>query len=266
MTNMSIAGQTVQYVVKDQVATITMNRPAVLNAVNDQMVTELTQAFARAHTDAAVRAVILTGAGRAFAAGADMQELAANHTPELITDLIVNRYKPLLMQIATLPKTVIAAMRGPAAGMAASLALACDLRLMSEDAYLLLAFTNIGLMAAAGSTWFLGHLVGYARAFEIASEGERIPALQCQAWGLCNQVVPNDALADEALARAIKHAQRPTLAIGLTKLALQRAYAHTLDEQMVLEARWQQRTVAGHDHQEGVRAFFEKRKPRFIGA
>ena len=168
--------QLVLYEVRDQVATITLNRPEVLNAVNDAMVDTLTQAFARAAADANVRTVILTGAGRAFAAGADMKELAANHTPEKITELIAGHYKPLLLAIATCPKTVIAAIRGPAAGMAASLALACDLRIMSEDAYLLLAFTNIGLMAAAGSTWFLTHLVGYSRAFEIASEGERIPA------------------------------------------------------------------------------------------
>jgi 2-(1,2-epoxy-1,2-dihydrophenyl)acetyl-CoA isomerase len=255
----------VLYAVNEQVATITLNRPDVLNAVSDAMAEALTQAFAQASQDAGVRAVILTGAGRAFAAGADMKELAENHTPERITELIVGKYKPLLMAIATCPKTVIAAIRGPAAGMAASLALACDLRIMSEDAYLLLAFTNIGLMAAAGSTWFLTHLVGYSRAFEIASEGERIPANQCLSWGLCNAVVPNDALESEARARAIKHANRPTLAIGLTKLAMQHAFANTLDEQIVLEGAWQQQTVAGHDHAEGVRAFFEKRKARFVG-
>jgi 2-(1,2-epoxy-1,2-dihydrophenyl)acetyl-CoA isomerase len=262
---MTTTTRTVLYAVNDQVVTITLNRPEVLNAVNDAMVAELTQAFTRAREDADVRAVILTGAGRAFAAGADMNELATNHTPELITELIVDRYKPLLMAIAACPKTVIAAIRGPAAGMAASLALACDLRIMSEDAYLLLAFTNIGLMAAAGSTWFLTHLVGYSRAFEIASEGERIPAAQCLSWGLCNAVVRSDELDIEARARAIKHASRPTLAIGLTKLAMQRAFSNTLDEQIVLEAQWQQQTVAGHDHPEGVRAFFEKRKPRFVG-
>ena len=255
----------VLYEVADQIATMTLNRPEVLNAVNDEMVAALTDAFTRASTDANVRAVILTGDGRAFAAGADMNEIAANHTPEGITELIAGKYRPLLMAIATCPKTVIAAIRGPAAGMAASLALACDLRIMSEDAYLLLAFTNIGLMAAAGSTWFLTHLVGYSRAFEIASEGERIPASQCLSWGLCNEVVNNDELQSSARARAIKHATRPTLAIGLTKLAMQRAFTNTLDEHIVLEATWQQQTVAGHDHPEGVRAFFEKRKPIFIG-
>ena len=255
----------VLYEVSSQIATITLNRPEVLNAVNDEMVAQLMQAFVHAGADADVRAVVLTGAGRAFAAGADMQELAENHTPELITELIAGKYKPLLMAIATCPKTVIAAIRGPAAGMAASLALACDLRIMTEDAYLLLAFTNIGLLAAAGSTWFLTHLVGYSRAFEIASEGERISAEQCLSWGLCNQVVRSDALEAAARARALKHAARPTLAIGLTKLALQRAFANTLDEQILLEATWQQQTVAGHDHKEGVRAFFEKRKAKFVG-
>jgi 2-(1,2-epoxy-1,2-dihydrophenyl)acetyl-CoA isomerase len=107
--------------------------------------------------------------------------------------------------------------------------------------------------------------VGYSRAFEIAAVGERISAAQCLSWGLCNAVVPNDALEVEARARALKHASRPTLALGLTKLAMQRAFSHTLDEQIVLEAHWQQQTVAGPDHAEGVRAFFEKRKARFVG-
>ena len=247
------------------VATITLNRPDKLNAVTDEMVAALTEALARVRDDAQIRAVVLTGAGRAFAAGADMQELASNHTADGITELIIGRYKPLFLAITQLPKPVIAAIRGPAAGMAAALALACDLRVMSEDAYLVLSFTNIGLMAAAGSTWLLTRLLGYSRAYELAAEGEKISAAQCLAWGLCNQVVPNDGLAGQAHARAIKLARRPTLALGLTKLAMHSAYANTFEQQFDLEGHWQQQTVAGHDHKEGVRAFFDKRPAKFIG-
>ena len=256
---------TILYELNNAVATITLNRPDKLNAVTDEMVAELTEAFAQARANERVRAVILTGAGRAFAAGADMRELADNHTAEGITELIIGRYKPLFLAITQLPKPVIAAIHGPAAGMAAALALACDLRVMSEDAYLVLSFTNIGLMAAAGSTWLLTHLLGYSRAYELAAEGEKIGAAQCLAWGLCNQIVPNDALAEQAFNRAVKLAQRPTLALGLTKLAMHQTYTHTFEQQFDLEGHWQQQTVAGHDHKEGVRAFFEKRPAQFIG-
>lgn len=256
---------TVLYDVTDAIATITMNRPDKLNAVTDEMVAELTEAFGQAQADAQVRAILFTGAGRAFSAGADMNELAANHTAEGITELIIGRYKPLFLAISQMPKPVIAAVRGPAAGMASSLALACDLRIMSDDAYLVLSFTNIGLMAAAGSTWLLTRLVGYSRAYEIAAEGEKISAAQCLSWGLCNQITLPDALTSQAYVRTLKLAQRPTLALGLTKLAMQNAYTNSFEQQFDLEGNWQQQTVAGHDHHEGVRAFFEKRKPVFIG-
>ena len=242
-----------------------MNRPDKLNAVTDEMVAELTEAFGQACSDAYVRTVLFTGAGRAFSAGADMNELAANHTAEGISELIIGRYKPLFLAITQMPKPVIAVIRGPAAGMAASLALACDLRIMSDDAYLVLSFTNIGLMAAAGSTWLLTHLLGYSRAFEVAAEGEKISAAQCLAWGLCNQVVPTDELTSQARTRARKLAQRPTLAIGLTKLAMQHAFTHSFEQQFDLEGHWQQQTVSGHDHHEGVQAFFDKRPATFTG-
>jgi 2-(1,2-epoxy-1,2-dihydrophenyl)acetyl-CoA isomerase len=160
---------------------------------------------------------------------------------------------------------VIAAINGTAAGAGAALALACDLRVMATDATLLMAFSNVGLVPDAGATWFLMRLVGYSRAYEIAIEGERILAHRCLEWGLTNKVVPAEALLDETMTWAQKLAARPTLALGLTKHALNHAADHNLASTIEFEARLQKQTISSHDHMEGVTAFLQKREPEFQG-
>jgi 2-(1,2-epoxy-1,2-dihydrophenyl)acetyl-CoA isomerase len=247
------------------VTTITLNRPHTRNAVNDDMLDGLLSAFNQARDDIGVRAVILTGAGRGFCSGADLSVFGNHLSAEDIHAYITERYQPIIRAITTLPKPVVAAINGVAAGAGASLALACDLRIMADDASLVQAFSSIGLVPDAGSTWFLVRMIGYGRAFELAAEAERVPAARCLELGLANQVVTPETLQIAARARAEKLAQRPTLALGLIKQALHRALEVDLMDAIDFEARLQGQTIQSHDHREGVSAFLEKRQPQFTG-
>jgi 2-(1,2-epoxy-1,2-dihydrophenyl)acetyl-CoA isomerase len=178
---------------------------------------------------------------------------------------IVANYQPLMQLICTLPKPVIAAVNGVAAGAGASLALACDLRVMADDAQLMQAFSNIGLVPDAGACWFLARQVGYSRAYEIAIEGERIGAARCLELGLTNRVVPAAELLPAAHAWAATLAERPTRALALTKLALYQALQSDLAETIAYEAELQKQTIVSADHREGLAAFRERRKPVFTG-
>lgn len=249
----------------DGVATITLNRPAARNAINTALLDELGEALRHARDDEAVRAVVLTGAGKGFCAGADLADLAALPDPDDVYDYILGHYQPVIALLCAIQKPIVAAVNGVAAGAGASLALACDLRIMADDAALMQAFTNIGLVPDAGSTWFLAHLVGYSRAFELAAEGERIDARRCVELGLANRVAEAASLGQEAHAWARRLAQRPTLALGLLKNALHQAQRLDLLAAIEYEARLQQRAVASDDHREGLAAFREKRPPRFTG-
>lgn len=249
----------------DGVATITLNRPTARNAINTALLDELGEGLRRARDDDAVRAIVLSGAGKGFCAGADLADLAALPDPDQVYDYILSHYQPVIGLICAVQKPIIAAINGVAAGAGASLALACDLRIMADDAALMQAFTNIGLLPDAGSTWFLAHLVGYSRAFEIAAEGERIDTRRCLELGLANRVAPAASLGHEARQWAQRLAQRPTLALGLLKNALYQAQRLNLMGAIEYEARLQQRAIASDDHREGLAAFREKRPPRFTG-
>jgi 2-(1,2-epoxy-1,2-dihydrophenyl)acetyl-CoA isomerase len=247
------------------VATITLNRPETRNAIDDALLKGMRAAFERARDDDAVRAVVLTGAGRGFCAGANLAAFDGGLTPEGIAAYINDNYRPLILMICALPKPVIGAVNGVAAGAGASLALACDMRVMADDASIMMAFSNIGLVPDAGATWFLARQVGYSRAFEIAAEAERIGAARCLELGLANQVAPAAELLGAAQARAERLAQRPTLALALTKLALARALQSDLAGAIAYEAELQGQTIVSHDHKEGLAAFRERRRPEFKG-
>jgi 2-(1,2-epoxy-1,2-dihydrophenyl)acetyl-CoA isomerase len=253
------------YAQEDQVAQITLNRPERRNALNAQLNQDLLAAFGHARDDESVRAIVLTGSGRGFCAGADLSDFAQQPTAEQVYDGILTSYQPLMGLITTIEKPVIAAINGVAAGAGAALALACDLLVMAEDASLMMAFSNIGLVPDAGACWFLLRQVGYGRAYQIAIEGERISAASCLQFGLTNKVVAADQLLPEAQAWAAKLAKRPTLALGLTKHALNYAARHDLASTIEYEARLQKQTIPSHDHLEGVRAFAERRSPEFKG-
>ena len=215
--------------------------------------------------DDQVRAVLVTGAGKGFCSGADLRAFQSLPNGEQIYEFIMSSYQPMMATIMSMPKPVVAAVNGAAAGAGASLALACDLRLMAHDASLLMAFSNIGLVPDAGATWFLARQVGYSRAYEIAVEGAHLPADRCLELGLTNKVVPADQLLSIGMAWARKLAERPTMALGFTKQAMQFALLNDLRSTIEYEAQLQKEAAGSQDFIEGVMAFIEKREPRFQG-
>ncbi len=257
--------QPILYTVDQGVATITLNRPERRNAVTPALLQGLGAALDQVGADAKVRAVVLTGAGKGFCSGQDLSAFGAMRSADEVRTTVIENYKPVIMRLCRLEKPIIGAINGAAAGAGASLALACDLRIMAEDGSLVQAFSNIGLVPDAGSSWFLVRLVGYSRALEIAIEGERISAQRCLELGLTNRLAPADALLSAAQSWAQQLAQRPTLAIGLTKRIMQQAAQQDLETIIHLEAELQTQTIVSHDHREGVTAFLEKRKPSFTG-
>lgn len=253
-----------RYDVVDAVATITFDRPRALNALDVPLKQALLAALEAAGRDTAVRAVILTGAGRAFCAGQDLRERLAPDAAPLDVE-IRERYNPIVRAIRGAEKPVIAAVNGVAAGAGASLAFACDLRIAAEDASFVLAFGQVGLIPDSGATWFLPRLVGSARAAELAFTGDAISAAEAERVGLVNRVVANERLLDEATALARQLAASAPLALALTKRALNRSAETTLDEALDEEATLQGIAGASADHAEGIAAFVEKRPPRFTG-
>ena len=257
----------VRYRVEDAVAHLELHRPDALNAWTPGMGRELLDAVRRAAADDDVRAVLITGAGRAFCAGADVKnqrELTPDGDPDLSSRLR-EIYNPIVEEIRATPKPYVAAVQGACAGLGVSLALACDLVLATEDAYFLLAFVRIGVMPDGGATAFLAERVGLARATELCMLGEKLPAARAEQWGLVNAVHPVDDLRDAAEALAGRLTQAPTVALGSMKTALTAAAQRHLADQLELEANLQQRHAITADYREGRQAFLEKRTPVYRG-
>jgi len=245
------------------VLTITLNRPDVLNAFNAAMHEALGAALEEA-ADAAVRAVVLTGAGRGFCVGQDLTEF--REAPGDIGDRLRSNYHPNVLAIRRLEKPVIAAVNGAAAGAGLSFACACDLRIAADSASFVPAFINIGLVPDSGGTYFIAHLLGYARAFEWMTSGRKLTAAEAHQWGLVSEVVEADRLAERAVEVAAEYAARPTRGVGMTKRLFGQAFENTLEEQLELEADLQTAATRTNDFKEGVAAFLEKRDPEFSGS
>lgn len=266
---MATTFSTIQVAAADGVLTITFNRAESLNALNEQMSTELAAALRTAQRDDGVRCVVLTGAGRAFCSGQDLKELQQRYvsTGEGLDFGIRlrQRYNPLITRIRTLEKPVVASVNGLATGAGASFAFACDLRLCARSAYFKMAFVHVGLVPDMGATLTLTQHVGFARATEMCFLGEQLPAEEALACGLVNRVVDDEVLPATTRDIATRLASLPTRAIGLTKRALCRAWMAALDDQLEYEAFLQHTAGRTADHREGVEAFVEKRKATFQG-
>ena len=254
--------ETIRVQVADGVATITLNRPDSLNALNGVMRRELLAALKAAGRDESVRAIVLTGEGRGFCSGADLRGGPAERT---FRRLLTDEYNPLIVAIRELPMPVIAAVNGVAAGAGVSLALACDLIYAAEEARFIQAFVRIGLVPDSGSTRTLVRALGRHRAAELVFSGEPLGAAEARAAGLVNVVVPYDQLAATVRAAAIGLAAAPTRAIGLAKRAINHAEDALLTESLAMEAALQELAGRTEDHAEGLAAFAEKREPRFLG-
>jgi 2-(1,2-epoxy-1,2-dihydrophenyl)acetyl-CoA isomerase len=254
--------ETIRVEMADGVATITLARPESLNSLNASMRRELLAAVKAAGRDDAVRAVVITGEGRGFCSGADLRGGSGERD---FRRVLTEEYNPLIAAIRELPKPVIAAVNGVAAGAGVSLALACDLVYAAEDARFIQAFVRIGLVPDSGSTRTLVRALGRHRAAHLIFSGQPLPAAEAQAAGLVNEVVPADQLAATVHAAAAKLAAGPTRAIGLAKRAINHAEDALLPESLALEAAVQELAGRTEDHAEGIAAFGEKREPRFIG-
>ena len=246
------------------VATVTLNRPDALNALTVPMKQALLAAFRRLEREAAARAVILSGAGRAFCAGQDLRERLEPDAAPLGVELR-ERYNPIIRTMRALPKPIVGAINGVAAGAGASLAMACDLRIASDAASFALAFGRVGLVPDSGATWFLPRLVGATRAAELALLNEPVSAADALRLGLVGRVVPAEELATEARSVAARLAAGAPRAIALTKRALNAAWERDLDSALEYEAHLQDMAGRTKDHAEGMAAFLEKRPPRFTG-
>jgi 2-(1,2-epoxy-1,2-dihydrophenyl)acetyl-CoA isomerase len=269
MTERLLELQTVDVARDGGAARITLNRPEALNAWNRQLGLDLREAVDAVAADESVRAVLITGAGRAFSSGADLRDLSADDaTPSGRPDVykvLTERYHPIIIAIREMPKPVVAAVNGPAVGIGLSLALAADLIVARESAYFLLAFVNIGLVPDGGSSLFVPTRVGFARASEMALLGERVSAAQALEWGLINRVARDEDF-DEVVGGLLSRlAAGPTASYAGAKRQLNRWLYTRMEEQLELEAQIQREMAESSDFVEGVTAFAEKRDPRFVG-
>jgi 2-(1,2-epoxy-1,2-dihydrophenyl)acetyl-CoA isomerase len=244
------------------VLTLTLNRPDTLNAFNQSMHEALADALKEAR-DPEVRAVVLTGAGRGFCVGQDLNEF--REAPGDIGARLRGNYHPNILALRRLEKPVLAAVNGPAAGAGLSFACACDLRIAADSATFVPAFISIGLIPDSGGTYFVSRLLGPARAFEWLTSGRTLTAAEAHAWGLVSEVVEADSLVARAAELAAGLAAMPTRGIGMTKRLVDRAAGSTLEDQLEREAQLQTAATRSEDFREGVDAFLEKREPRFTG-
>ncbi|WP_346839430.1 enoyl-CoA hydratase-related protein [Microbulbifer sp. SAOS-129_SWC] len=258
--------ETVSYHIDEQVAVITLNRPQSRNALNAQMRAELVRAIGRANADSAVRAVMLTGAGKGFCAGADLTEqMPDSDSDGYITQQLRTEYHPILLGIIESSKPYICAVHGAAAGIGAAIAMACDLLVMAENAFLYSAFGAIGLIPDGGSHWLLGRSLGSKKAFELIAESQKLSAGECVQLGIANRMAQEPHLQEEVLGWAKSLTTRAPLTLQYSKQLLREASSLSLAQTMDREAQVQNIHYRSADFKEGARAFFEKRAARFQG-
>ena len=251
----------IKYDLHDAVAVITLHRPESMNSFNTELRAALVDAFAKAREDDSVRAVVFTGEGRCFSAGADLKAGIDRD----VTEILQTEYRPVLEAIAEIPKPVIGAVPGSAAGIGLSMALQCDLLIMADNAFLLSPFTTISLVPDGGLNWLLVRQLGYRRAFQLSVEAERIPATRCVELGLANKAVPAEELQSAALEWAQTLTNRAPSSLAATKKVMRFAADNDWASSFSLEAELQGQLLGSDDNKEGIQAFLEKRAPKFTG-
>ena len=251
----------IKYDLHDAVAVITLHRPESMNSFNTELRADLVDAFAKVRDDESVRVVVLTGEGRCFSAGADLKAGIDRD----VTEILQTEYRPALEAIAEIPKPVIGAIPGSAAGIGLSMALQCDILIMADNAFLLSPFSTISLVPDGGLNWLLVRQLGYRRAFQLSVEAERISAARCVELGLANKSVPADDLQNAALEWAQTLANRAPLSLAATKKVMRYAADNDWASSYSFEAELQGQLLGSDDNQEGIQAFLEKRAPKFTG-
>ena len=253
------------YTIADGVCTITLNRPDVYNAFNEELSAELIDALKKTAKDDSVRAVVLTGAGKAFCSGQDLQDVKKADGNRSLGESVLRRYNPMILGIREMPKPVICRLNGVAAGAGASLAMACDIIVSSDTAVLVQAFANIGLVLDSGSSFFLPNLIGYNKAFELCTLGSKVTAAEAHRLGIINKLVPLEELDAAVKEYADRYAAAAPKSMSLIKKMLNKGLTANLRDMLQYEAYNQEIAGMSDDYKEGVAAFIEKRKAVFKG-
>ncbi len=250
--------------IKNNIAFITLNRPEKYNAFNREMALLLQEKLDECKESKNIRCVYITGAGKAFSAGQDLDEVVDPNGPK-IAAILSEHYNPIVRKIRTLDKPVVAAVNGVAAGAGANLAICCDIVVAAKSASFIQAFSKIGLIPDTGGTFFLPRLVGLQKAFALAMLGDKVPAEEAERLGMIYKYFDDDVFAEESQNLAKTLAELPTKALYYTKKALNQAFISSFEEQLYDEELWQDRASRTEDFKEGVQAFLQKRKPNFKG-
>lgn len=257
--------KTLKSTTKNNVAHITLNRPEAFNSFNREMSSAFQGALKKADEDSGVRAVLLTGSGKAFSAGQDLKEVLDKENNPGFEKILKEGYNPIIKLLRNIKKPIVAAVNGVAAGAGANIALACDVVVASEHASFIQAFSKIGLIPDSGGTYFLPRLIGFQKASALMMLGDKVSAKEAERIGMIYAYFSAEEFEDKSLQLAEKLAQMPTKALGQIKELLNQSYKNSLSEQLDLEGKEQIQAAHSKDYEEGVNAFVEKRKPKFIG-